>query len=240
MEVEDIARVCFTSWWSFEQERHLSICNGVLGEVVVDDECVFAVIEEVFSEGATDVWCDILENCRGTDRCVDHDRIVHCALVSEILDETCDLGFFLANRNIDTCDVLSFLCENCIDRNGCFSCLSITDDELSLPSSDRDHRIDCFDTGLERYCDRLSRNHTRSYSLDWIVFRWSDITTLVNRLAKTIEHSPNILFTHTRSEKFTCRVDSISMLESRIVSQDQHTDIVAIDIQDESIDIIVE
>ena len=46
VEVEDITGVSLTPRRTTEQERHLTVGNGLLGEIVVDDEGVLAVVTE--------------------------------------------------------------------------------------------------------------------------------------------------------------------------------------------------
>lgn len=52
MEIKDITGVSFSSWGSSKKKRHLSISNGLFGQIVVDDQGVFAVVSEVLSNGA--------------------------------------------------------------------------------------------------------------------------------------------------------------------------------------------
>merc|ERR1711972_424979 len=56
VQVEDITWVGFSSWWSSEKEGHLSVGDGLFGQIVVHDEGVSSVISEPFSHRATRVW----------------------------------------------------------------------------------------------------------------------------------------------------------------------------------------
>ena len=53
VEVEDISWVSLTSWWTTEKEGHLTIGNGLLGEIIEDDEGMFPIVTEPFSNGST-------------------------------------------------------------------------------------------------------------------------------------------------------------------------------------------
>jgi hypothetical protein len=53
MEIEDITWVGLSSGGSSQKERHLSVCDGLLGEIVIDDEAMFAVVSEEFTDGAS-------------------------------------------------------------------------------------------------------------------------------------------------------------------------------------------
>ena len=46
-----------------------------------------------------------------------------------------DSGLFLAHSNVDTLNAGAFLVDDGIDGDGCLSCLSISDDQLSLSST---------------------------------------------------------------------------------------------------------
>ena len=61
MEVEDITWVSLTAGRSSEKKRHLSVGNSLLGEIVIDDEGVHAVVSEVLTDGATGIWSQELE-----------------------------------------------------------------------------------------------------------------------------------------------------------------------------------
>ena len=55
MEIENITRVSLSAWGSSEEEGHLSVRDGLLGEIVIDDERVLAVVTEVLANGASRV-----------------------------------------------------------------------------------------------------------------------------------------------------------------------------------------
>src|SRR5579863_151289 len=52
MQVEDVARVGLASRRAAQQQRHLAVRVGVLGQIVVDRECVAALVEEVLAHRA--------------------------------------------------------------------------------------------------------------------------------------------------------------------------------------------
>src|SRR5690606_34115365 len=55
VEVEDVARISLAAGRTAEEERELAVGDGLLGEVVVDDEGVAAVVAEVLAHGAAGV-----------------------------------------------------------------------------------------------------------------------------------------------------------------------------------------
>ena len=55
MEIENITRIGLSTWRSSQKEGHLSVSDGLLGEIIIDDESVLGVIPEVFSNGASGI-----------------------------------------------------------------------------------------------------------------------------------------------------------------------------------------
>merc|ERR1719486_1496345 len=68
VEVENITWVGFTSWWTSQKKRHLTVSNSLFGQIVIEDDSVTAVISEPFSHGATRVWSQVLEWGRDNGR----------------------------------------------------------------------------------------------------------------------------------------------------------------------------
>ena len=59
--IEDITGVGLTTGGTSEEEGHLSVSDGLLGEIVVDDQGVLAVVSEVLTDGAAGVGSQELE-----------------------------------------------------------------------------------------------------------------------------------------------------------------------------------
>jgi hypothetical protein len=46
VEVENVTGVSLTPRRTTEQQRHLAVSNGLLGQIIVDDQSVLAVVTE--------------------------------------------------------------------------------------------------------------------------------------------------------------------------------------------------
>ena len=60
MEVEDVARIGFTTGRTAEQQGDLTVGPGLLGQVIEDDEGILAAVPEVLAHGAAGVGGDEL------------------------------------------------------------------------------------------------------------------------------------------------------------------------------------
>jgi hypothetical protein len=61
VKIEDITWVSFTTWGTSEKQRHLTVSDGLLGKIVVDNETVHSVITEVFANSAARIWSEELQ-----------------------------------------------------------------------------------------------------------------------------------------------------------------------------------
>jgi len=61
MEIENITGVSLTTWGTSQKEGHLTVSNSLLGEIVIDDKSVHAVVTEVLTNSASGVGSQELE-----------------------------------------------------------------------------------------------------------------------------------------------------------------------------------
>ncbi len=68
--------------------------------------------------------------------------------------------------DINTEDAEALLIDDGIDGNGGLAGLPVTDDQLALAATDRNHRVDGLDAGLQRFANRLTGVHAGSDDFD--------------------------------------------------------------------------
>ena len=189
MQVEYVAWVSFTSWRTTEQQGHSAVCDSVLGEVIINDEDVFALMHEVFRDGDTGVWCQVLHRGAFGCACVDDDGVVHSGCVRhsavflEILDQRCHGRALLTDGNVNADAVLALLVQNGIDTDSGFTGTTVTDDKFTLTTADRNHGVDTFETSLQRYIDWLSVSNARCFNFNVAEFGGLDFAFAIDRLS---------------------------------------------------------
>ena len=105
VQIEHVARIGFAARRAAQQQRHLAIGDGLLGEIVVDDHRVHAVVAEIFAHGAAGERRQELHRRRIGRRRRDHDRIVERAVFLQNLDELGDGRALLPDRDIDAVEL---------------------------------------------------------------------------------------------------------------------------------------
>jgi hypothetical protein len=143
MEIENITGVSLTTGGSSQKEGHLSVGDGLLGQIVIDDKGVHAVVSEELSESTSGVGGDELEGSGIGGSGGNNDGILECVLLSEGLHDVSNGGSLLSNSDIDAVKLLvlvtgvesSFLVKDSINSNGGLAGLSISNDKLTLSST---------------------------------------------------------------------------------------------------------
>ena len=150
MQIEHVAGIGLAAGRTAEQQRHLAVGDGLLGQVVVEDHRVHAVVAEELAHGAAGEGREILHGRRVGGGGGDHDGIVHGAVVLEHLDELRDGRALLADGDVDAIElgllvaarVDRFLIEDGVEDDGGLAGLAVADDQLALAAADGDERVD--------------------------------------------------------------------------------------------------
>ena len=145
MQVEDITWVGLTTGGSSEEEGHLTVGDGLLGQIVVDDEGVLGVVTEELTDGTTGVGGQELEGGSVRSSGSDDDGVLHAVSLLKEADNVGDGGSLLSDGDVDAVEGLGvvtslkdrLLVEDGIDSDGGFASLSVANDELTLSSANR-------------------------------------------------------------------------------------------------------
>ena len=105
MQIEHVARIGFAARRAAQQQRHLAVGDGLLGEIVIDDDGVHAVVAEILAHGAAGERRQELHRRRIGRGGGDDDRIIERALLLEHLHELRDGRALLPDRDIDAIEL---------------------------------------------------------------------------------------------------------------------------------------
>ncbi len=168
----------------------------MLGEVVVDDEGVLALLHEVLAHRATGIGRQVLKGgglrgCGG-----DHDGVVHGSVLLQRGHDPGHLGPLLTNGNVDTGQVTVLLVDDGVEGQGCLSGLTIPNDELPLAPTDGDHRVDGLDPSLDRCVHALPHCNVGGDPLHGAGRAGLDRPFAVHRLAEGVDDTADQRFSY--------------------------------------------
>jgi len=101
----------------------------LLGQIIIDDQGMLAVVSEVLSHGAARVWGQVLQRSGIRGRGRDHNGVLHGTGVGEPLHQLGDSGPLLADGNVDAVQLLllvssfveALLVDDRVDGDGSFA-----------------------------------------------------------------------------------------------------------------------
>jgi hypothetical protein len=143
VEIEDVTGVSLTTWRTSEQERHLTVGDSLLGEIVINDKSVHAVVTEVLTNSATRVRSQELERGSIRSGSSDNNSIFKGITLTEEAHDVRDSRSLLTDGNVDAEEglggvtnlVSSLLVKNSVNSNSGFASLSVTNDQFTLTTT---------------------------------------------------------------------------------------------------------
>ncbi len=239
MQVEDVARIGLAARRTAQQQRHLAIGHGLLGQVVIGDHGVHAVVAEVLAHGAAGERRDVLERSRIGGGRRDHDRVGHRAALFERADELRDGRALLADRHVDAVELVllvarvvrRLLVEEGVKQDGGLAGLAIADDQLALAAADRDQRVDGLEAGRHRLVHRLARNDAGRLDVDAATLGGLDRALAVDRVAEAVDHAAEQALADRNVHDRAGAADGVAFLDVAVGAEDHDTDIVGLEVQ---------
>merc|ERR1719402_1281271 len=239
VEVEDVTRVSLTAWGTPEQQGHLPVSDSLLGQVVKDDHSVHAIVTEVLSHGHSGVGGEVLQgsSIRGSGR--DNDGVLHGVSVSEPLHNLCDGGPLLADSNVDTVELLlsvvsvveSLLVDDGINGDSSFASLSVTNDQLTLATANWHKGVNSLDASLHRLRHGLPGNDARGLQADTEPLAGSEGTLAINGVSKGVNAPAETLHANWNVDNGTGPLDNIALLDELVVTEDDNTNVVRLQVE---------
>ena len=201
MQVENVTGVRFTPRRTAQKKRNCAVGLGLLRKVIENDEDVLALVHPVLANCATRVGSHVLvargiRGRRSNDR-----RVLHCSGVLKSRANRSDRRALLANGDIDASNLLVdiagkpvvTLVNDRVQSDCGLTGLTVTNDELTLTTTDRNHRVDRLQAGLQWLVNRLTHHDTGSLELQRSsAFQVGDITEAVDRAAQRVNGTTEV------------------------------------------------
>jgi len=175
----------------------LTVGDGLLGQVVVDDNSVLAVVTEPLTHGAASERSDVLQRRSLGGGGGNNDAVLHGIILLKSLDKLGDSGTLLTNGDVDAVKLLGLvvaivpplLVQHGVQSDSGLTSLTIADDQLTLATTDRHHGVDGLETGLHRLVDRLAGQNTRSLDLGTALLGGLDRALAVNGVTESVDNT---------------------------------------------------
>jgi hypothetical protein len=244
VKVENISRVSLTTGRTTEEEGHLSVGDGLFGEIVEDDEGVLSVVTEPFSDGGSREGGEVLKGSGFGSGGSDNDGVLHGVVLLEGLNELSDGRTLLSDSDVDTVElgglvlsiVPSLLVEDSVDGDGGLSSLPVSDDQLTLSTSNGNHGVNRFESSQHGLRDGLTGENSGSLDLSTSTFSGDDRSLSIDRVSESIDDTSEHVGSNRHIDNRSSTLDGISFLNETIVSEDGDTNVVGLQVQTHTTD----
>jgi hypothetical protein len=244
VEVEDITGVSLTSGGATKQERHLAVGNGLLGQIVVDDERVTAIVTEPFTNRSSSEGGDVLERSGLGSGGSNDDGVLHGVVLLKGLDKLGDGGSLLADGDIDAVELLglvvgvvpSLLVQHGIKGDGSLASLTITNDKLTLATANGNHGIDGLETGLDGLIDGFTGKNAGGLELGTALLLGVERTLAIDGVAEGIDDTAEKLGTDGDINNFTGTLDGLAFLDKTVRTEKHDTDLAGLEVHAHALD----
>jgi len=244
VEVENVTRVGLTTGRTTEKEGHLTVGNGLLGQIIVDDESVLAVITEPLSHSTTGEGSEVLERSSLGGGGSNDDGVLHGIVLLKGLDELSDSGTLLANGDVDTVELLllvltiipPLLVKNGVNGDSGLTSLTITNDKLTLATTNRNHGVDGLNTSHHGLVDGATRENTRGLEGSTATLSSLNGALAVNGVTESIDDTAKETRSDGNVDNLTGTFDGVTLLDETIVTENGDTNVVGFQVQTHATD----
>jgi hypothetical protein len=220
VEVEDVSGVSLTSGRATEEEGHLTVGDGLLRQVIVDDEGVLSVVTEPLSDGGTGEGSEVLEGGGLGGGGGDDDGVLEGVVLLEGLDELGDSRTLLANGDVDAVKLLNLvvtvvpllLVEDRVDGDSGLTGLTVTDDQLTLTTTDGNHGVDRLETSKHGLADGSTGKDTGGLDLSTAALSSLDGALSVDGVSESVDDTAEHGGADGDVDDGTGTLDSVTLL----------------------------
>eukprot|EP00756_Hemistasia_phaeocysticola_P032234 Hpha_TRINITY_DN16398_c1_g2::TRINITY_DN16398_c1_g2_i5::g.62838::m.62838 len=238
VQVEHVTGVRLTARRTAEQQGQLTVRNSLLRQVVVDDERVTPGVTELLTDGHTGERRQVLQTrgVRGRRR-HDHGELQRVVQTQHTVD-TGHVRATLTNRHVHGHHVVlpqrllvhAHLVHDRRHSDRRLPRLTVTDDQLTLPTPDGDHRVHDLETGRQVVVHRLTLDDVRRRHVNLTDLRLLEQGTAAlqrtgrDDVTQGVDHLTQHTETHGDLQQLLSRVHRLAGLHLVGVVQEDHTD----------------
>ncbi|KAH3663765.1 hypothetical protein OGAPHI_005167 [Ogataea philodendri] len=244
VQVENITWVSLSSWRSSQKKGQLTVSNGLLGQIVVDDQSVLSVVSEPLRDGTGSERSQVLQWSSLRSSGSNNDRVLQSIVLLQGLHQLSNGGSLLTNGNVNTVKFLglvrtavpSLLVQDGVKGNSSLTGLSVTNDQLSLTSSDWDKGIDSLQTSLHWLVNGSSWQDTWGLKLGSSETNGFDWSLTVNWVTQSVDDSSQHSWSDWNINNLSGSLNDFTLLDFSVGTEQHNTDLARLQVQGHTLD----
>ena len=200
---------------------------------------MLAVVTEPLAHSAAREGRKVLKGSRLRGSSRDDDRVLHGVVLLKGLDELSNGGALLADGDVDTVELLlllvalvpPLLVENGVDGDSSLASLTVTDDKLTLATTNGNHGVDGLDTSHHGLVNRATGEDTRGLELSTTTLGGLDGTLAIDGVTEGVHDTAKELRADRDVDNLAGTLDSVALLDGTVITEDRDTDVVGLQVQ---------
>lgn len=200
---------------------------------------VLAVVTEPFTHGAAREGGEVLEGSSLGSGGGNNDGVLHGVVLLKGLDELSNSRTLLADSDVDTVKLLvlfltvvpPLLVEDGVNGDGGLSCLTVTNDELTLATTNGNHGVNGLETSHHGLVDGATGQDTGGLEGGTATLSGLDGALSVNRVTESVNDASEETRTDGNIDNLAGTLDGVALLNETIVTEDGDTDVVGLQVQ---------
>ena len=254
VQIEHVAGIRLAARRTLQHQRHLAIRDGLLGEIVVNDERVHAVIHEPFAHRRAGERREVLVRGGIGSRGHDDDGVRHRACLFQLGDDARDVRLLLADGDVNVVEravspcrrtssrrlVHARLVDHRVHADGGLAGRTVADDQFALAAANRNHRVNGHDAGLHRLADGFAPDDAGRDFFHRIKRGFLDRPFAVHRLAEHVHHAAEQALAHRHGEQLAGGLDFLAFVDAEIIAEDDRADFGFFEVEREADDAVAE
>ena len=240
VQIEDVTGERLAARRPAQEQRQLAVRVGLLGQVVVDDQRVLALVEEVLGHRAAGERRHPLDRRRLRGAGDDHRRVLHRPRFAQPLDDLRDRRGLLADRDVEALHVLVVLIQDRVDRDRGLPGRAVADDQLALAAADVGHRVDRLDPGLQRLLHGLALDDAGRLPLDGPRLGRFDRAEPVDRVPERVDDAAEEALADGHGRDLAGAAHRLALGDLVPVAEERRADVVLLEVEREADDAVLE
>jgi hypothetical protein len=221
-----------------ERDEHSRVHNNEIQHTML------SVVTEPLSHSAPREGGEVLERSSLRGRSSNDDSVLHSVVLLECLHELSDSRTLLTNGDVDAVQLLllvlaivpPLLVKDSVNGDGSLSGLTVTNDKLTLTTTNGNHGVNGLNTGHHRLVDGTTRQDTRGLKGSTATLSSVDRTLPVNWVSEGVNNTAEQFRTDGYIDDLAGTLDGITLLDETVITEDGHTDVVGFQVETHATD----
>ena len=164
--------------------------------------------------------------------------MLHRAKIGQSLDHLGDGGTLLSYRTVDADQVSAPLVQNSVQDDRGLAQLAVADNQFALAAANGNHRVDGFNTSLNRFAHRLTIDDAGRQSFQRIALRRRNRPFVIDRISQGIHHPANHSIANRNRHNLVGALDRIAFADLGVVAQQHGADLIFFEVQCDAEDVM--